>query len=273
MCGMAAATTSASTSTALSTRTSASTRSSLSTTAARTTCSTKRAAVSSPCSSWRRPQRRRQQARHCQRRGRQQRAPRRVQQFTRRVRRGGGHNVGVDKHHVGSGHVDCLTYDHVGLKTHVVVYTCASICRRVFHRGVDDKRIRKYLRLRGRRAAHTDHNKQRVKPSPPSIIDGSAPHPARLPRPNALLSDAPRLAATTPFSHIASPPHTLLSSPPPVQCTTATLNYRPPASKHSARHVAHSDALLLIVLLILLLLLRLVVIPLQRADRCCTGRR
>jgi len=48
-----------------------------------------------------------------------------VQQFTRRVRRGGGHNVGVDKHHVGSSHVDCLTYDHVGLKTHVVVYTCA----------------------------------------------------------------------------------------------------------------------------------------------------
>ena len=40
------------------------------------------------------------------------------------MRRGGGHNVGVDKHHVGSGQFDCLTYDHVGLKTHVVVYTC-----------------------------------------------------------------------------------------------------------------------------------------------------
>jgi len=41
------------------------------------------------------------------------------------VGRGGGHNVGVDKHHVGSGHVDCLSYVHVGLKTHVVVYICA----------------------------------------------------------------------------------------------------------------------------------------------------
>ena len=48
-----------------------------------------------------------------------------MQEFPHRVGRGGGHNVGVDKHHVGSGHVDCLTYDHVGLKTHVAVYTCA----------------------------------------------------------------------------------------------------------------------------------------------------
>jgi len=40
------------------------------------------------------------------------------------VRRGGGHNVGVDKHHIGSGQVDCLAHDRVSLKTHVVVETC-----------------------------------------------------------------------------------------------------------------------------------------------------
>jgi len=40
------------------------------------------------------------------------------------VRRGGGHDVGVDKHHIGSGQVDWLAHDHVSLKTHVVVDTC-----------------------------------------------------------------------------------------------------------------------------------------------------